>query len=72
MRSEPNWYQIGNRTCYILKVSKFYVEKGYLNFEPSFKLRWCRAQDLFGSQISVTTGDFELRISCIRHSYLAH
>ena len=42
----------------------------YFNFEPSFKLRWCRAQDLFGSQIPVTTGGFELRISCIRSSYL--
>ena len=38
----------------------------YFNFEPSFKLRWCRAQDLFGPQIPVTTGGFELRISCIR------
>ena len=72
MRSEPNWYQIGNRTCYIPKVSKFYVEKGYLNFEPSFKLRWCRAQDLFGSQIPVTTEGFELRISSIESSYLTH
>ena len=26
----------------------------YLNFEPSFKLWWCRSQDLFGSQIPVT------------------
>ena len=24
----PNLYQIRNRTCYIQKVSKFYVEKG--------------------------------------------
>ena len=23
----PNWYQIGNKTCYIPKVRKFYVEK---------------------------------------------
>ena len=38
----------------------------YFNFEPSLKLRWCRAQDLFGSQIPVTTGRFELRISCIK------
>ena len=30
MGLEPNWYQIGNRTCYIQKVSKFYAEKGYL------------------------------------------
>ena len=26
----PNWYQIGNRTCYTQKVSKFYAEKGCL------------------------------------------
>ena len=38
----------------------------YFNFEPSFKLRWCRARDLFGSQIPVTTGGFELQISCIQ------
>ena len=44
----------------------------YFNFEPSFKLRWYRAQDLLGSQIPVTTGGFELRISCIRSSYLTH
>ena len=28
----------------------------YFNFEASFKLRWCRVQDLFRSQIPVTTG----------------
>ena len=33
---------------------------------------WCRARDLFGSQIPVTTGGFDLRISCIRGSYLTH
>ena len=43
----------------------------YFNFEPSFKLRWCCAQELFGSQIPVTTG-FQLRISCIQSSYLTH
>ena len=32
----------------------------YFNFEPSLKLRWCRARDLFGSQVPVTTGGFEL------------
>ena len=26
----------------------------YLNFEPSFKLRWCRTRDSFESQIPVT------------------
>ena len=27
----------------------------YFNFEPSFKLRWSCAGDLFGSSIPVTT-----------------
>ena len=25
-----SWYQMRNKTCYIPKISKFYVEKGYL------------------------------------------
>ena len=29
MRTASNWYQIDNRTYYILKVRKFYVEKRY-------------------------------------------
>ena len=32
-------------------------------------LQWCRARDLLGSQILVTTGGLELRISCIRSRY---
>ena len=28
MASGSNWYQIESKTCYILKVSKFYIEKG--------------------------------------------
>ena len=44
----------------------------YFNFEPSFKLRWCRAQELFGSQIRVTTGGFELRISYIQDNPLRY
>ena len=44
----------------------------YFNFEPSFKLLWCCARDLFGSQIPVTTGGFELQISYIRNGYLTH
>ena len=38
----------------------------YFNFKPSFKLQWCRARDLFVSQIAVSRGGFELRISCIQ------
>ena len=30
MTSGPNWYQIGNKTCYIPKVGKFYEEIGSL------------------------------------------
>ena len=44
----------------------------YFYFEPTFKLRWYRAQDLFGSRISVTTEGFEQRISCIRSSNITH
>ena len=40
--------------------------------EMEKKLRWCRAGYLFGSQIPVTTGEFELRISCIQCRYLTH
>lgn len=28
--SGPNWFQIGNKMCYIPKISKFYIEKEYL------------------------------------------
>ena len=44
----------------------------YFNFEPSFRVGWCRAGDLFGSQIPVTTREFEPQISCIQSSYLNH
>ena len=27
----PNWYQTGNKTGYITKIGKFYVEKEYVN-----------------------------------------
>ena len=57
-----------NISCIVVII--YYLE--ILNFEPSFKLRGCRARDLFGLQIPVTTGGFELRISCIRGSYLTH
>ena len=35
-------------------------------------LRWCRALDFFGSQFPMTTGEFELQISCMPSSYLTH
>ena len=40
--------------CYNLLLSSNF------NFQPSFKLQWCCARDLFGSQIPVTTEGFEL------------
>ena len=55
----------------ILSLLQWFMLK-YFNSESSFKLRWCCARDLFGSQIPVTTGGFELQISCIRSSYLTH
>ena len=48
-----------------LKKSIAYKKSVYFNFEPSFKLLWCRARDLFGLQILVTTKGFGMRISCI-------
>ena len=30
MGSQPNWYQIASKTCYIPKICKFSVEKVYL------------------------------------------
>ena len=38
----------------------------YFNVEPSFKQQWYRTRDLFGSQIPVTTGGFEQRISYLK------
>ena len=53
-----------------IKSQNLVILLRYFNFEPSFKLQWFCAQDLFGSQIPVTTGGFELWISCIQSSYL--
>ena len=64
------WVKNGVRQSYfrIFQSTMFFMLR-YFNFEPRFKLRWCRARDLFGSQIPVTTGGFELWISCIRSNY---
>ena len=32
----------------------------YFNFDPGFRLRWCRARDLLVSQFTINTGGFEL------------
>ena len=48
----------------------------YTNFKTAYKhmliLWWCHAQELFGSQIPVTTGGIELWISCIQSNYVTH
>ena len=55
----------------IIVINSYFILR-YFNFEPSFKLRWCRARDSLGLQIPVTAGGFEQRISCIRCFYLTH
>ena len=37
----------------------------FLKNQLSSLLRWCRAREIIGSQIPVTTVGFELRISCM-------
>ena len=54
------------------KFLGFFYMLRYFNFASSFKLRWSGARDLFGSQIPLTTRGFELKISCIKSSYLTH
>ena len=45
MGSGPNWYQIGNKTCDITKVSKLHVEKKDIYVNRTFQdlqnsIRW--------------------------------
>ena len=67
-------YKVGDRVKAKI-LSKIGQEK-YLTLILYWKLIltlwWCHARDLFGSQIPVTTGGFELQISCIQSSYLTH
>ena len=57
-------------------LNMFINNNTYTNFKIAYKhmliLQWCHARGLFGSQIPVTTGGFELQISCIRSIYLSH
>ena len=66
-------YTNENKTEYNSKWSyipdhpyRILITGGSASGKTNTLLRWCRARDLFGSQIPVTTGGFELRISCIR------
>ena len=53
-------------------VYKNYISLRYFNFEQGFTQPWCHGLYLFGSQVPVTEGEFELRISCMQSSYLTH
>ena len=49
MESRPNWNQIGNKTCYKPKVSKFFVGKRYMLTglkvsSLAFKCVFCRRE----------------------------
>ena len=57
---------------YCEKTGKTKYMMSYFNFEPSFKLRWFCARDLYGSQILVITAGFELLISSKQSRYLTH
>ena len=53
----------------IIEILCLRVFSSYNNI-ATFNLQWYRARDLFGSQIPITTGAFELQISCKQSSYL--
>ena len=53
-----SWFSFWN--CSVSSSSRHFPWLRYFNFEPSFKLRWRHARDLFGSQIPVSTWGFEL------------
>ena len=57
----------GNETAIRSECEKVVGIKIYheSNVNEHVILQRCRARDLLGSQIPVTTGGFELRISCI-------
>ena len=57
-----------------IKIKGENIEKNkYHNMSQEKKKRLKDfTRDLFGSKIPVTTGGFELRISCIRSSYLTN
>ena len=67
-------YFFPKKTRTLMPLRLFQIKFSHLMFIKIFAiiLRWCRAPDLFGSQIPVTKRGFELRISCIRSSYLTH
>ena len=50
--------------------TKIYMR--YFNFESSLKLRWRQVRDFHGSQIPVTTGEFELRTFYTKGGCPAH
>ena len=64
---------IAKDEMFFFSLQSYFKVLRYLTSTSSqLQQRLCRARDLFGSQIPVTTGGFELRISCIQSSYLTH
>ena len=68
-REAINTFALPNlKNTFLWKIPRHITLRKIINLA----LQWCRARSLFGSQIPVTTERFELRISCIRSSYLTH
>ena len=63
----PPLQQKGRVGSHYENVLKFTLNRGSLF---NIILRWCRARDLFGPQIPVTSDKKSLRISYIRNRYL--
>ena len=76
MKNDEKCFLFHLKSSFVLKIFKFFVmtfwtcRKNCLIRKIS--LQWCCARDLFKSQIPVTTGGFELQISCIQSCYLTH
>ena len=56
MQLRPNWYQIGNKTRHIPKVSNFSVEKGYLCLQDS-KYHLCNVDVYFVDENIMESGN---------------
>ena len=68
MRLGQCWYQIGNKTCYKLKVSRFYPKNDiYANrFEDVFFgmkmcVLWARMKCIRGNPIKLNLEGFEMQ-----------
>ena len=61
------WFPLAGK-CFLLKLVSPNFNNGFQHQKK--KLRWCCARDLFGSQIPVTTGGFQVPFSCRQSGYL--